>query len=408
MPGIFKKIILLLGSILLTLLLVEGILRISRPSLARLANTDLGRHAYRIHANPVGGHSKTLHPDTGVKHPVITNSLGLRQHREFTIEKPVDTLRIGIFGDSFTKNENMRAEFSLSEPLDYLLNEAGVPSEILAFGVDGYGTDQSYLQYRDEGTLLDLDYVFYIFCSNDLIDLIANRLYQFDENGELVYQPRSRSGGPLRSFAGRFCLTYFIMERLGTANDPAELFYEEGTFSTNDEKDALRAELRAKNKPSNDGLKLYLGILDKWNTDTTNHSQRFAVLHLPRNQNLNAGLAQRTRDRGIPAINLYEAFQTNPADPMTGYFFENDSHWNEEGNKGAAVVLFQWIMNDLGKAQGTDAFIGKTLANYYSVFDPARERVSDRWLESNPAPNPDLNTTLRARYLNLETNSAHK
>jgi hypothetical protein len=408
MPSILKKIILLLGSIFLTLLLVEGVLRISRPSLAKLANTDLERNAYRIHANPVSNHSQTPHPDTGTKHPLITNSLGMRQHREFTNEKPAGTLRIGIFGDSFTKNENMRAEFSLSEPLDYLLNKAGVPCEVLNFGVDGYGTDQSYLQYRDEGTLLDLDYVFYLFCSNDLIDLVANRLYQFDENGELVYLPRSRFGGPLRSFASRFCLTYFVMERLGTASHPTGFFYEEGTFSTSDEEAARRAEVKIKNQYTNEGLILYFSVLDKWKTETANRSQRFAVLHLPRKQSLNAGLAQRTKDMGIPAINLYEAFQTNPADSMTDYFFKNDSHWNEEGNKGAAVVLFQWIMNDLEKPQSSDTFIEQALADYYSVFDPARQHVSDRWLGAPPAPDPDLDTTLRTRYLSLEAKDTQK
>ncbi len=175
---------LLAASLLASLGLAEGATRVLRPDLAYAAQSGFVSHRYRIHANPRSAVARKRHPDTGIEHAVIHNALGLRQHREIPWQKPPGALRIGVFGDSFTENLRLPAEFSFSEPLDHLLNATGGRYEVLNFGTDGYGTDQVYLQVRDEGRGLDLDHALYLYFENDLRDIMADGLFELDAPGE--------------------------------------------------------------------------------------------------------------------------------------------------------------------------------------------------------------------------------
>ena len=111
------KLIALSFSLILGLLVCELVVRIIRPDLRELAQVSYQRDSYRIFANAPNETHKRMHPDTGVEHAVLTNSLGMRQHRNFEIQKADGVTRIGVFGDSFTENVRMEAPYSFSEPL---------------------------------------------------------------------------------------------------------------------------------------------------------------------------------------------------------------------------------------------------------------------------------------------------
>jgi hypothetical protein len=63
-------------------------------------------------------------------------------------------LRIAIFGDSFTHGDDVPYEESFGSILARALNAAGLTSEVLNFGMGGYGTDQAMLRYREQGAPL--------------------------------------------------------------------------------------------------------------------------------------------------------------------------------------------------------------------------------------------------------------
>lgn len=65
------------------------------------------------------------HPDTGARHPVIYNDFGSRQHRRFDVESLKHAQNVAFFGDSYTENIRMEAQYSFTEVLDFLLNFAG-------------------------------------------------------------------------------------------------------------------------------------------------------------------------------------------------------------------------------------------------------------------------------------------
>lgn len=96
--------------------------------------------------------------------------------------------RIIVYGDS-----NIQAEFSgtaLTYPgqLAHYLNKNGMSDvEVLNAGVVGFGPDQSLIRFAKEvDTYKPNLVIFHIFADNDFGDIIRNRLFSLDANGNLM------------------------------------------------------------------------------------------------------------------------------------------------------------------------------------------------------------------------------
>ena len=137
------RLILGVGSTLLSLGLVESGLRLFAPRYAGPAAAVFDEDAVRLRKRRPNTRSSAAHPDTRAPHVVIHNALGMRQHRPIAPEPADGEIRIGLFGDSFTENLRLPVAYSLSEVLDYLLRRQTEQVTVLNFGVDSYGLDQS-------------------------------------------------------------------------------------------------------------------------------------------------------------------------------------------------------------------------------------------------------------------------
>lgn len=84
-----------------------------------------------------------------------TDAHGLRGSREVPFEKTPGTLRVAIFGDSFTFGEEVSDDETFAHQVELLL--PGV--EVLNFGVHGYGHDQALLYLREALPLYHPDIV---------------------------------------------------------------------------------------------------------------------------------------------------------------------------------------------------------------------------------------------------------
>jgi len=93
-----------------------------------------------------------------------SNSRGLRGFSEHAYEKPPGTLRILTFGDSFTFGD----EVSDNETWTYYLEKLLPGSEVINFGVHGYGHDQMLLYLQEEGIKYHPDIVILGFLSFDM------------------------------------------------------------------------------------------------------------------------------------------------------------------------------------------------------------------------------------------------
>ncbi len=94
-------------------------------------------------------------PRPGVKTSRYTyNADGIRvTSPELVYEKqpPVNTLRIALFGDSFTNGAEVLNDETWGVFTEAALRESGRAVEVLNFGVNGYGMDQAYLRWRYSG-----------------------------------------------------------------------------------------------------------------------------------------------------------------------------------------------------------------------------------------------------------------
>jgi hypothetical protein len=88
----------------------------------------------------------------------------MRGFSEYAYEKPVGTLRVLTFGDSFTFGE----EVSDNETFSYYLEKLLPGSEVINFGIHGYGHDQMLLYLREEGIKYHPDIVILGFVGEDM------------------------------------------------------------------------------------------------------------------------------------------------------------------------------------------------------------------------------------------------
>jgi hypothetical protein len=78
-----------------------------------------------------------------------SNSRGLRGAREVVNPKPAGTVRIALFGDSFTFGEDVSDDETFGHQMERLFGASGQAVEVINYGVHGYGHDQMLLYARE-------------------------------------------------------------------------------------------------------------------------------------------------------------------------------------------------------------------------------------------------------------------
>jgi hypothetical protein len=154
------NVILALASLAVTALLLEGAFR-AAPRLLPRGVYGSGRHEPALGMNVHGS-------------PVLYNKVRFvrrtpNRHGFMDVEhehaKPPGVLRVGIFGDSFVEALQVPLEVTFFRQLQAELPESS--SELLAFGISGWGTLHSLLNYELQAERFDLDVVVYVFVEND-------------------------------------------------------------------------------------------------------------------------------------------------------------------------------------------------------------------------------------------------
>lgn len=146
---------------------------------------------------------------------VEINSDGLRD-QEYSISKPKNTFRIAILGDSFTLASQVPAQANYTSVLEKTLGNCqkfkGKKIEVLNFGVDGYGTAQQLITWREKVKKYNSDLVILsFFIGNDVIDNSRNlennyyRPFFVYNNGQL--EPDFSFRNLTLSYSNRYLIT---------------------------------------------------------------------------------------------------------------------------------------------------------------------------------------------------------
>lgn len=96
------------------------------------------------------------------------NSAGLRARREYSLQPPTDSLRIALFGDSFVAGDEVTDQETWGWQLEQKLIQKGLRTEVLNFGVGGFGMGQAFLRWQSLGKGFDPDIVIFVFQAENL------------------------------------------------------------------------------------------------------------------------------------------------------------------------------------------------------------------------------------------------
>ena len=410
--GAMANLSLVLASCLAGLLLCEAGLRLFYPKYKHLAEAVFIRDPNLLSIRLPNHRGFVKHPDTGAPHTVFHNNHGLRQHRNFSAADLESSVSIGFFGDSFTENTRIKAQFSFTEPLDYLLNTRG-GINVLNFGVDSYGTSQSLLRYEMLDFQEALDHVFYVCHGNDLMGNLEDGLFRLDDAGRLVRE----EAYPARfTSLSKLHLPYLVLDAGGRLSAHLE---------------DLKAEVRQLRGESNQrmmaykaqglrgsALLLFRQMLRRWKEAAESNGASFRLVWLPI-ENPNASrVAAIAEAEGIETVNLRDCFgERDPAHlhtpwELSPYRLENDGHWNEAANRLAAVCLHRVLEGALGMPPLSEEEVALALRRYYaafgapaSVFSRGARRDAPRMKTEDWSASPQAEA-IRRKYAALELDEA--
>ena len=391
LAGVLANMALVLASCFTVLLLAEAGLRLIPYKYGHLARATWVTDVYQ---RDPGRRPMRWHPDTGEQHAYFLNNLGLRQHRDFTAAALESSVNIGFFGDSFTENISLAAEFSFTEPLDYLLNVERAPSSlsslegraqprfnVLNFAHYGWGTAQSLLRYEASGMggTGGLDHVFYVFHQNDLNENVTHGLFRLEDRGQLERVETGRGRAFASALLSKLHLSYLTL-------DATKRFWG-GVTQT--------GRLRSS------ALPLFRQLLRRFKEAVEAEGASFQLVWLPHLDM--PDMAAVVAEEGVESVSLRTCFaEHDPAHLRTPwqrspYRFKNNWRWNEAGNRLAAMCLHRFLERRLGLPSLSDEAVEGALRHYYSAFDapPAPGQPAD-----------PMAAAIRARYVPLSDGEA--
>lgn len=169
--GIFKNLLLLMAILVVFIAIVEISLRVSYGLYSNY-NTEMWRYSVLLKTasqNPNVSHEHVPNSEAflyGVDLKI--NSYGFRD-KEYSVEKPYNTYRILVLGDSFTLGWGVQVEDSYSKVLERMLNEKikGKKFEVINTALGNYNTQMEYEMLKEKGLAFKPDMVIVGYYPND-------------------------------------------------------------------------------------------------------------------------------------------------------------------------------------------------------------------------------------------------
>lgn len=281
------------------------------------------------------------------------NSAGFRSQRDYAQNPPADTLRIALFGDSFTAGDDVSDEEVWGYLLERNLHAAGIRAEVLNFGVGAYGMGQAYLRWRHLGKSFAPDIV-----------LFGLQPENLKRNVNVFRQLLHRSGPPFSK--PRFALIDDELHLLNAPTIPPEQlldvfenfgehplaayeYYYQSRFSAARWWSGSRLlslvfeALRAHDEDpgvyaaGSEGGELGKAIVDAFAQDVLAAGSEFVVLHLPLQPHLTRYFSDLPRPRPIYDFLLKHsraAYHYIPFEEYLDASYLDDANWSATKHYG--------------------------------------------------------------------------
>jgi len=370
MKNIYKNLILLLITLIIIFIIIEILLRILFPRPLNFFDLD-----EELNRKPLKNF-ETIYQRSEFTTPIELSSEGLRDH-EFSLEKDPETYRIISLGDSFAFGLSVEKNESYAKLLESKLK--GKKVEVINMGLPGYGNGQELIFFEKYGLKYKPDMVILGFYpNNDVIDNLVNKKFIF-ENGTLIKNPEKIKFSTwikVKNFLSRKLHTYSFVHKVIRQNDNvSKILKKIGLVSKVNEEETRNLfftdfYLREDSNESKQAWKMTEAILGKFIKLSKEEGFEFVIFFIPSKQQVNEDklilflkenklegkeldvFKQQRRIAnfigeydGIILIDPTKEFISK--DTNNTFYWEIDGHWNGEGHKLAAEILYENLKNKI-------------------------------------------------------------
>lgn len=381
----FLGLVLAVTVLILILLLLEGIFQLYDWSLSlKYGQTNAAAFLQEYQptrgwANKSGAEKYFIHKKSRIKTHVRINSQGLRDD-EVPLERDTKKLRILILGDSVVAGFEVEKNETLDRVSEALLSKY-VDPEVINAGTRGYGTDQSYLYFKEKGKNFKPDMVLYVFVNNDLENntIIHRAQKEFGKSyfvmnpkGELelkgVPVPKSFEPNDKNLYSSPVIQDFYdqqnaLEEQSRALKRIRDFFYEHSFFFQwfvarlhHFNKSIKNRNVAQDESAVTSATKPEIVVREEWKITekliaamkktSEEIGARFVVMEFSNGSELTAPppqLQQVTTKLGIPLIQTHQSFK---AAKDGTYYSRNDAHWNARGHHLAAEILFTYLTHE--------------------------------------------------------------
>ncbi|MEF8880533.1 MAG: SGNH/GDSL hydrolase family protein [Candidatus Nanohaloarchaea archaeon] len=263
-------------------------------------------------------------PDYKVKFDV--NSEGMRDSREFQYQKPENTTRIVVIGDSFTMGYGVNRTDLFTSVLERGLKYKERDVQVINLGVSGFGTAEELVTLKNKGLKYNPDLVIMAYYKNDKQNNIASGLYELKE-GNLkrsneAYMPKIE----LRNFL------YSLPPYRYAAENSQLLYVARSKASSIIYKNILRKRSKDSSEEESSSNSEYREeltgkLIEKSYNITRDEGAEFLLVNIPdRDLETEPPLNHTSSNTDIKYFNSAETLRKAPEDQLL-YWKKSQGHW---------------------------------------------------------------------------------
>ncbi|MDH5542739.1 MAG: SGNH/GDSL hydrolase family protein [Nitrospinota bacterium] len=332
-----KNLILLFVTIIITLVMFEGLIRIvygnvkiwQFPQMRHISTS----YGYKLEPNQTGTYTTDF--------PITTNSWGFRDD-EWKVPKPKGVKRIMTLGDSLTFGNGAKYEEIFPTLLENKLKKLNSQVEVLNTSAIGWTTYNEVDFFTEEGISYEPDILILCFFQNDYVTRPENVQITLDDDGRRDARPEWLQFLPYKYIflLKRSALISFVRLRLGAFlnadKNPIDISSKSTLDSRQDITDTYSYIADLKEYCDKNKIKLIVVYIPA--------ISRFAF---PKDKSiLHLHMAENMKKNGITFFDLAEPFW-NEKKPFKLYMYPWDNHLNAKGHKLIADQLYTISVNAL-------------------------------------------------------------
>ncbi len=387
--AVLSNIFLAIGGVLVALFLLEMVARFLPPPFQNPESMA------DVCADQTGWRGKPYYTTTvatgDIVHDLALNSVGMHD-TEHPLTKQPDTFRILLLGDSFGRAHQVKESETAHQVLEDSFNsQTKLKAEVINSGVDGWGTGQELLYYRNEGRFYHPDVVILMFfLGNDVKDNLPGRgvtvggqncyMPYFVLNGnQLDPAPWLYAPGLTPSLGQSSWVQKSLSNLLGSLHHSSRLYNQiEPFLVTPPVKASMLDFYIGGNKTFDYALHLTVDLVKQLHSEVKQDGALFKVvlispIDLVEFSRMNATQRQTVYQKlpvmkraeeieppnqmlvkifsadGIEVLDLLPLFSQYMNETSESLYLKGDKHWNVAGNRLAGEAIYHWLSSNGGK-----------------------------------------------------------